>query len=249
MRENQGKDVSPSRSVRFMPLEGTMIVISILLAFSLDAIWDERKRDREADLALVSLRAELSENLIACNDVYQHHFDNAKKLVDFLEMSDEDILDMTDEEATLTYSSFCSPRTFDPLVGTAKSVMNAGSFSILQDHALRKELEVFINLTVDTREDIENMLHFMRISSEYAVSLGGPWGDPNNLDWPGEIIPASSFVDFLTPEELLSLRNDHGYLGRIKVFHGSASWYTFELERLSKHIGKLLEIIEEMIEA
>ena len=245
---NNSKKPSDSRSFRFMALEGPLIVVSILLAFALDTMWEERKREQEARIALISLKAEFEQNLIACEEVRIHHFNNGKGFAALLKKSKETILKMSDEEATKAYSNLVSPRTFDPLVGTAKSVMNAGTFSILQDESLRKELEIFLNLTEDTREDIANMLHFMRVASEFEVSLGGPWGDPEDTSgWPGKTPPDTSYKQLLTAKKLWKLLSNPEYLGRVKLFYGSSNWYSSEIERLSDHIKKLLDIIDKML--
>ena len=247
---NSSKNSSNTRTFRFMALEGPLIVVSILLAFALDTMWEERKREQEARIALASLKAEFEKNLIECEDVRITHFDNAKAFANLLKQSEETILKMNDEEATRAYSRLITPRTFDPLVGTARSVMNAGTFSILQDESLRKDLEIFLNLTEDTREDISNMLHFMRITSEFEVSMGGPWGNPEDSSgWPGKTPPDISYERQLTAEKLLELLNTPEYLGRVKLFYGSSTWYSSELERLSDHIKKLLTTIDIMLEA
>ena len=43
--------------------EGIAIIVSILIAFAIDAWWDERKEEQEAHRALTAIKAELHENI------------------------------------------------------------------------------------------------------------------------------------------------------------------------------------------
>ena len=226
--------------------ESSVIVVSIMLAFALDALWEESKRTTEADLAMVSLESECRSNLQSCDEVYKYHFLQAKRFGDFMALPEEEVLAMTDREATEMTFVFCGPRTFDPSLGTANSVISTGTFSILQDAELRHELEAILNLTDDTREDVNNMLSYMRMLGQYEVSLGGPWGFPNQTSWPGETAPDTSYLRPVSGAKLLELRQNDDYIGRVKLYQFTAAWYASELERLSFQIQKVLGIIERL---
>ena len=228
------------RSLSLLALEGGVIVISILLAFVLDALWDASKREREAQLALVSLEDEFAANLDACVVVLEHHIQQAAHFSRVLSLPLERVEEMDDEEATAAYYAFCSPRSFDALLGTTNSVISTGTFSILQDAALRRELDIFLNLMDDTREDIQNMLHFMRILGEYEVALGGPWGRPGP---PSSTKPDMSYCKMMAGRQLAVLLRDQGYVGRVKLYHGCAGYYCSELNRIASQTRKLLKMI------
>ncbi len=234
----------PTRTLRSMLQEGGVIVISIMLAFALDALWEESKRGKEADLALDSLESECRLNLASCEEVYEYHFRQAARFSAFMTLPDEAILAMTEEEATEMTLVFCGPRTFDPALGTTNSVISTGTFSILQDAQLRHELDTFLNLTDDTREDVNNMLSYMRMLGQFEVSLGGPWGFPNQTKWPGPTAPDTSYLKPISAATLLELRHNPEYMGRVKVYQFTAAWYASELERLALQLRTLLEIIE-----
>ncbi|MAD32937.1 MAG: hypothetical protein CMJ88_04190 [Planctomycetes bacterium] len=229
-----------------MLVEGGVIMTSILLAFSLDALWDSRKLAGKAQVALSSLKDEFEANLRACVEVRDYHAEKARQFSAVLKMSDDDVLGMSEREATSAYYSFCSPRTFDALLGTTKSVISTGTFDILQDTQLRKELDQFLNLMEDTHEDIQNMLHFMRLLGEYEVTLGGPWGDPDDLVDVGGATLDTSYQTKITTTDLLALLRDAGFVGRVKLYHGCASWYCGELGQLAEHIRKVLRTITEL---
>ena len=237
------QEPSSARGLRARTLEGAVIVFSILLAFGLDALWEERKQEREADLALASLRSELEVNLEACDAVHQHHFHGVARFGEILELPDEAVLAMSDAEATEGYYAMCMPRTFDPALGTTNTVVSSGTFNILRDPELRSELDVFLNLTEDTREDVANMLHYMRRIGEHEVSLGGPWGDPEQ-NCPGASSPDTSFLGRISGAELLRLRSDATYVGLVKLYQSRSAWYGSELERLSGQIRGLRAMLD-----
>ena len=231
---------SPTRMAKTMVLEASVIVISILLAFGLDALWDANKREREAQIALTSLESEFQANLSSCRRVIRSLADSASDFADLMRTPDSELQGLCDEAATAAYNSFCSPRSFDALLGTTKSVISTGTFSILQDANLRNQLDVFLNLMDDTHEDIQNMLHYMRVLGEYEVSIGGPWGAPSD----GDAEHAdTSYMRMITAHQLLSLRDDPGFIGRVKLYHGCAAWYHGELTGLAAHIESVLDTI------
>jgi len=231
---------SADRTFRSLALEGGVIVVSILLAFGLDALWDASKRDREAQLALVSLQDEFEANLEACVQVHDHHLDKAAHFARVFAMPLDEVAKMSDKDATDAYYAFCSPRSFDALLGTTNSVINTGTFSILQDAELRRELDIFLNLMEDTHEDIQNMLHFMRVLGEYEVTIGGPWGKSNP---PAPRTPDTSYFRMLSGDKLAALLRDPQYTGRVQLYHGCAGWYCSELDRLAEQIRKVLQLI------
>jgi len=234
------------RSIRSLLLEGGVIVVSILLAFALDALWDETKRGREAQIALTSLKDEFEANLAACEEVEQHYHAMAKQFAEVLTMSDERVRALGDAEATVAYNSFCAPRTFDAMLGTTNSVISTGTFSILQDAELRKALDTFLNFVEDSREDVGNLLHYMRLIGEYEVAFGGPWGGaaaPVGPDGGGAVAPVTRPI---TPAELLRLLRDPGYVGRAKLFHGCANWYGTELARMAAQSRAVLAAIAKL---
>ncbi|MEC8251683.1 MAG: hypothetical protein VX044_00605 [Planctomycetota bacterium] len=237
---------SKTRSLNHLVLEGGVIMTSILLAFALDALWDSSKVAGKAQVALASLKAEFEANLVSCVKVRDYHFDNAREFAALLRERDDEILKLSDEEATTAYYTICSPRTFDALLGTTKSVISSGTFDILQDPRLRNGLDMFLNLVQDTHEDVQNMLYYMRVLGEHEVGLGGPWAHPGAPTSPGDLTPDTSYQRRITAGKLLQLLQSQDYIGRAKLYQGCASWYSGELGGIADHIRELLAIIKDL---
>lgn len=234
------------RSVQSLLLEGGVIVVSILLAFALDALWDETKRGREAQIALTSLRDEFEANLTSCEEVERHYVAMAEQFAAVLALSEEEVRGMDPSAAPAAYNSFCAPRTFDAMLGTTNSVISTGTFSILQDAELREALDTFLNFVEDSREDVNNLLHFMRVVGECEVAFGGPWGAADDSSDEDGDAPDTSFTRAITGAELLRLLQEPSYIGRVKLFQGCATWYRKELARMAAQSREVLEAIAKL---
>jgi hypothetical protein len=134
-------------------LEAGAIVISILLAFALDAMWEERQL-REWEVGqLQALRDELQENHAALDVVILGHDLNADRMA--MMMSQLEAVDSGEEVtfSTNILSSLVSWRTSDVAVGSIDALLASGRLGDIRDPELRKRLALWSSKVLDAQED------------------------------------------------------------------------------------------------
>ena len=62
----------------------------------------------------------------------------------------------------------------------------------------------------------------------------------------GEDTLTTSFTRAITGAELLRLMQEPIYIGRVKLFHGCASWYRTELARMAAQSREVLDAIAKL---
>ena len=119
-------------------VEGTAIVVSILLAFGIDAWWQDRQIRTEEHEVLQGLQ----EEFLAIREVLKRHSaqhqESLKSLEDVLAVSD------TSQELVETVETaireLLTPNTTDISNGTLHALLASGRLEMLSNKALRKRL-------------------------------------------------------------------------------------------------------------
>jgi hypothetical protein len=133
-------------------LEGAVIVVSILLAFSIDTWWDNRIEQQREREQLVSMRAEFQADLSGLDAVLasvQHH---AKNLESFIAM-----LKAAGNEPVLIparlLGSAITWRTSDVSISALEALMASGDLNLLRNAELRANLAGLPAFLLDVTED------------------------------------------------------------------------------------------------
>ena len=235
--------------------EGAAIVASILLAFSIDAWWDERKEREDERQVLVALKAEFEANLLEARAVIDHHEDSVQHIRDFIARSPAAIESMAPDERAILVASLASPRTFDPQRGTVRALIGAGKLGILRDAALRDALMTFMTIVEDADEDRYYMGETSLWVWRELVRLGGPWRMlPTSGDLSGcvsatvnrycYIVEHTSYLTEVTPGDLLRIQNDQAVMGLVHRNKTHSVRYASEVVEMLEQIERILERID-----
>jgi hypothetical protein len=118
--------------------EGAAIVLSILLAFAIDAWWGTRV-DREVELqALAAVRTDLLESVSELDRARRVHEARLAALETLLLVPQAGDLARDSVGALLSTSTI--PTTADPQVAALSTLMSSGQMSVVSDAGLRTEL-------------------------------------------------------------------------------------------------------------
>jgi len=149
-------------------LEGAVIVASILLAFSIDAWWDNRidhQREREH---LVSMRTEFQASLSGLDEVLSSIQGHAKNIETFIEL-----LKASGDEPVMVPGSLLGSaitwRTSDVSTSTVSALLASGELILLRNVELRENLAGLPAFLSDVTEDELIAQHFAE--SEMSVFL------------------------------------------------------------------------------
>lgn len=244
------------KNAKRLVVEVVAIVLSILLAFAIDAWWDERKLRAEEREVLASLYVEFEANRVEAAAVILAHESAVESVAALLQMNEDEILGLSAEAVGQHIRFFANPRTFDAVRGTVDALTSAGKLGILRDRELREALTTFVNILEDAAEDREYLSQTsMTVWNEIARN-GGPWrmkaGDLTAEECVGPHPHRNCYInDWLaylptaTSQDLLRLRNNSvlmGYVNRNKI---NAVRYASEVRQAEIQIGIVLELIAE----
>ncbi len=225
--------------------EGAVIVVSILLAFGIDALWAQRQLRIEEQEALVSLQVDFTTNLRKINEVIDKLVVSQKQFATLVRLSPEEIRALPPITVSEIMKAAADPWTFDPVLGTTDALVGAGKLGVIRETKLRESLITFLNLLSDSIEDSSDMRFFAREVWLAEVKHGGPWSDPlTEIGHSGQV-PGIDFIHQATPEDLLNVRGDVQFIGLSSRFQIAVGYYVSELERIRDQIELILNLIDE----
>lgn len=244
------------RSAKGLIVEVVAIVLSILLAFAIDAWWDERQERAEEREILESLYVEFEANRDEAASVISIHEVAVQSVATLMELRQEEILVLSAEEVEQQMRFFANPRTFDAVRGSVDALTSSGKLGILRDRELREALTTFVNIIEDAAEDRDYLSQTsMTVWNEVARN-GGPWrkrvGDLTTEDCEGSRPHRNCYInDFLvylpaaTPQDLLRLRNNTVLMGYVNQNKINAVRYASEIRQAEIQIETILKLLEE----
>jgi hypothetical protein len=224
-------------------VEGAVIVLSILLAFGIDALWAQHQERLEEREILASLKSDFVANLDSVTRVIEAHQAFRDRVKTLIELSPEEIRTLSQTRISELMLATANPWTFDAVRGTTDTLVNGGKLGVLSDPDLRDSLLTFLNRVADSGEDIAYLIQGAQDVWAAEIKHGGPWSDPaTEIGYVGEI-RGLGFIPKATAEDLLSVRADPILMGHSKRFHINAAYYIEELELIRNQIEEILALI------
>lgn len=191
------------KSTRRLLLEGSAIVLSILIAFGLDAAWEERGervREREAIERLTDEFEVVQTRLVSLDSVYEHgQFSGMAPLRELLGVMGSERDSFSDGRLdSLLATPLGNPRTNLP-EGVLSALIASGELALIQSDSLRAALAGYEPLREIVKGDLdfagtfnaEQMLPFLwenasvralDVNTRYHVELG--FGPFDRDHWP-----------------------------------------------------------------
>ncbi len=195
--------------------EGAAIVVSILLAFSIDAWWDKRQDRTEERVILEAIVAEINGNLGVIEEQLEFRADQQQAIQTLFDASDGDIEISADEIdrliGALTYWARSNHNT-----GVIDSLISGTGLTIVSDPALRAQLThlqsvyVWVDDVERSEEDFtRQQLDPFLMKNAFFPQIANAIEDQNS----SVLVPPSS--DFARGEG-----TDHTYLLEDREFLG-----------------------------
>ena len=162
-RETLTHEPISRRNISNLALEGIVVVISILIAFSLDAWWDDKQLDQETAEDLAIVEYELAENIrlvqVTMDILNQVVAANKMLIAELRAHPDSEMVEI--EDTTILWSLFSNP-TLDPSLGGTDAWIANGRLGGLDSPMLRKRL-------ASVRGKVEDVVEEQHIAREMAV--------------------------------------------------------------------------------
>jgi len=205
-------------------IEGVVIVISILLAFAIDAWWDERQETVQTERMLAGLEEDCRGNLAQAREVIELHEGRRELVSRLMGMDDARLRSIGPDSLGIYYASLYDPRSFDPATATIDALVGSGDLDLVEDEELRLLLSRFLNVVRDSEEEKEWMQATSRRIRERTTRHGGPWDARNASSSGSDLFPA------MTTDDLIRLRNDEELMGQVRLNFLYVGVYVSELE-------------------
>jgi len=239
-----------------LSIEAAAIVVSILLAFTIDAWWDNRQDRAEERELLKSLNVEFEANRDQADSIISYLDRDVQSVAMLMELRQDEILALPAEVVETIIGSLATPRTFDAVRGSIDSMIGSGKLGMLRDRELREALTKFVNVVDDAVEDADFLAQTsIQVWGEIAKH-GGPWRSkisqlpveecadprPNKYCY---IDDALGFLPAATSQDLLRLRNNTVLMGYVKQNIVSVVHYSAEIRQVETEVDSVLRLLKE----
>ncbi len=186
--------MSDDRSARGLLVEGLVIVVSILLAFAIDAWWDDRQQAEERERILGQLREELSlyQQIVPRAIAASNRASDASiRLLEIIHGEN----DVSPDELRATVAAVDDAFALAAAVPVFELLAGAGGFTLVPDPELRQaisDITAFISLT-ERFEDMES--RSLRAWKEHLRDHYDLYGAGRALGYYEENMPPSRFPE------------------------------------------------------
>ncbi len=145
-----------SVSWRSLSAEGVVIVASILVAFSIEAWWDSRGDALQSQALITALSEDFAaaeSDLQRVRAWHERKSNSAAQLLLWAES--EGVGENQTDQVEIAISEMFIHATFDPPMGTIRTILGSGRLDLLSNPELVRELMRWSSVVDDLREDEE----------------------------------------------------------------------------------------------
>ena len=139
-----------------LTLEATAIVGSILLAFAIDAWWEERQGRHEEQQILQGLHAEFEENRVVLQRHFARHLEEIQSLEQVLGAIEHGRDDDAGSTIDTVLNGMLTPSTTDIGNGVLDALLSSGRIELLSNRKLRVSLAAWEGVIGEVLDDQAN---------------------------------------------------------------------------------------------
>jgi hypothetical protein len=227
-------------SYRWLALEGTAIVASILLAFAIDAWWDTRQNRAKADDLLEALRSEWVAEIEKIDRHLLAYDGSMSAMIEILNAHSSDEIQLSAADAIEKLQIARRVSTYKPATAAYEVVLDFGLDQI-EDSELRLAIASWRSV-LDEIEPEQEALHQLflmdsrirraRISHELKQSWSRD-GDSESFEWFGADPAEMALATIRDDERIIILRH------QLNLFDG----YVRQLRGVAGTLNQNLEIL------
>jgi len=226
--------------------EGAAIVVSILLAFAIDAWWEERAIRIEEQQVLQGLRSEFHSIRDVLSGHLSEHLQGVQALENFLNAAGESGGEEAGPIVDAALLVLLTPMTSDLGSGTLDALLSSGRIEILANRMLRAKLAAWEGVISEVWDDQAlNAKAIFEIHIPYFVTENIPAGAAMREwydDWPLPPRPPSDDPDLVS-----RLLSDEKLRGMVEIRYGYKRHTTDEFEVAVDAVNAILAEIDSSI--
>ncbi len=229
--------MSDSRRPMRLASEAAVIIVSILLAFSIDAWWENRQQlSRELTL-LESVRDEAEENGVQLDRMIERNRLDLERAARFLGSTPEELRSLAADSVSPWVGAIVIAWTYDGDVSAAKLLLDSSTPVTDRGYQARAAIAEWVRVLEDAEEEKATM---WALGTELTGRLAA-WATPVAGQGQG-LLPA--VAGRLGPEVLAQLRMDEGFVAATlnKMHHQNI--YLFELYTAVEALNEVRSVLE-----
>lgn len=226
---------------RRIGVQASAIVVSILLAFAIDAWWAEWQEQEIEHRTLEALRSDL----VASNDeldrLLRGLVSARSNFARFQSASPEELAQFDADAVRETLVSLVTPASFNPITATHDALSNDGRLGLIRDPELLRQLsnwqgaldDIHAN-SIDLRAESVRVLRSME-------AYGGPF-----IRW-RRSVDDLEVLQRASGEILAAMHEDPVFMGKARMHQYTLSGYLLELRLLDDSLDSTLVLLDEVI--
>jgi hypothetical protein len=228
---------------RRLSIEAAAIVGSILLAFAIDAWWEERGLRIEEQQVLQGLREEFLSGRNVLSAHLSEHLTDLQVLEDFLVAAEDGNVEEAGRIVDTAVVVLLSPMSSDLGSGTLAALLSSGRIEILTDATLRAKLASWEGVIGEVWDDQAlNAKSVFEIHIPYFLAENIPAGAAMHRWYDDWALPRKSLSD--DPDMIRRLMRDERLRTMIELQYGYKRHTTDEFEIAIDAVDAILAEIE-----
>ncbi len=240
-----GERMKEQFSVKWIGLQVFAIVGSILLAFAIDAWWENRQELEIEHAILVSLHRDFLQSRIDL-DVALATFENwHDQFARFQSATPAELTQLDNATAGSILMSLYPGFTFDATSGTLDALVSDGRLALIEDTKLRGGLVTWLRSLADIAENEADIRAGALRAQIGTEKHGGPFHGPVAVL--GAVRPDLSNLPSATASKLAAMREDPDFMARARSHQYQTAFYVRELRVLSELLDANLTILESVV--
>ncbi len=212
-----------------------MIVGSILLAFVIQAWWDDQNEQDAVETALSNVVIEVEDQWVELADAIETNLSRVSLFEEFLSLTPAELRALSEDSLDIISASFLPPRTFDGGGSALSSLLAGGSLSLIPDPEVRAALVQWGRLPDEIDQDYTNTTSVALRLQELAAARGLFFANSSYLR--GEAYPGALSMS----AAMSALRDDEEFVGVLAQLAGEYVSFVDELRHLETSIDLILE--------
>ena len=222
-------------------VEATAIVISILLAFAIDAWWADKKERDVEHRTLQALRSDLIASNEELDRLLQGLADARTNFARFQSATPAELIKIDPEAVRPIVISLVTPASFNPITATHDALSNDGRLGLISDPELLRHLSNW-QRALDDIEANSIDLHAESVRVLRSMEIyGGPF-----IRW-RQSLDGLEVLQRPDGEVLAVLRQDADFMGKARMHQYTLSGYLLELRRLDENLESMLALLDKLI--
>ena len=221
-------------------VEAAAIVVSILLAFAIDAWWAEKNERNVEHEALRALHSDFKTSRDNIESVIRSLEDGRASFARFQSATPAELTEINTDAVGPIISSLLKNNTFDPVTATLDALANDGRLGLISDSQVLRQLSSW-RRDLDNIADISFELRTESVRMRRAMeSHGGPFRRwRRGLD-------DRSILPLADGESLADLRRDADFMGNARSHQYALAVYYYELRKLAETLDSTVEMLDQV---